>query len=76
MFYTYIVASQRNGTLYAGSTDDLIKRIWEHKEKVRKGSRPSMAFTSSSGTNRMRAARPPFAASARSRNGGDPGRCG
>jgi len=33
-FYTYIVASGHNGTLYVGSTSDLIKRIWEHKSKV------------------------------------------
>jgi len=32
--YVYILASQRNGTLYVGSTSDLIKRIWEHKNKV------------------------------------------
>ena len=31
-FYTYILASQRNGTLYAGSTDSLTRRVWEHKE--------------------------------------------
>jgi putative endonuclease len=31
-FFTYIVASQRNGTLYIGSTDDLQRRIWEHRE--------------------------------------------
>jgi len=30
-FYVYIVASQRNGTLYIGSTDDLIARISQHK---------------------------------------------
>ncbi len=36
-FYVYIVASQRNGTLYIGSTDDLAKRIWEHKAKLRPG---------------------------------------
>ena len=36
-FYTYILASQRNGTLYIGVTSDLIKRIWEHKNKVVKG---------------------------------------
>ncbi len=28
----YILASQRNGTLYIGVTSDLVKRIWEHKE--------------------------------------------
>ncbi|MFA5959276.1 MAG: GIY-YIG nuclease family protein [Tatlockia sp.] len=33
-FYTYIMASGRNGTLYAGSTSDLIKRTWEHKNNV------------------------------------------
>src|ERR1700693_3471731 len=27
----YILASQRNGTLYVGVTSDLVKRIWEHK---------------------------------------------
>lgn len=33
-FYTYIMASGRNGTLYTGSTSDLIKRTWEHKNNV------------------------------------------
>jgi len=28
------MASGRNGTLYAGSTSDLIKRTWEHKNNV------------------------------------------
>ena len=36
-FYVYIVASQRNGTLYIGSTDGLTKRTWEHREGVREG---------------------------------------
>jgi putative endonuclease len=30
-FYVYIMASQRNGTLYIGSTDELMQRIWQHK---------------------------------------------
>jgi putative endonuclease len=29
----YILASGRNGTLYTGVTSNLIKRIWEHKNK-------------------------------------------
>ncbi len=37
MFYAYILASRRNGTLYTGSTDDLLKRIVEHREKLRGG---------------------------------------
>jgi putative endonuclease len=34
MFYVYILASQRNGTLYVGSTDNLAKRVYEHKTKA------------------------------------------
>ncbi len=30
--FTYILASQRNGTLYVGVTSDLARRIWEHKQ--------------------------------------------
>jgi putative endonuclease len=33
----YILASQRNGTLYTGVTSDLPKRIWEHKSDVAEG---------------------------------------
>ena len=29
----YILASQRNGTLYVGVTSDLVKRVWQHKQK-------------------------------------------
>jgi putative endonuclease len=37
MFYTYILASGRNGTLYVGSTDDLRRRIRRHKTKQEPG---------------------------------------
>ena len=30
-FYVYILASQRNGTLYIGYTDDLSRRLIEHR---------------------------------------------
>ncbi|HEX7760500.1 MAG TPA: GIY-YIG nuclease family protein [Caulobacteraceae bacterium] len=33
MFYTYLLASGLNGTLYAGSTEDLITRVQFHKDK-------------------------------------------
>lgn len=33
-YYTYILFNQRNGILYTGVTNDLIKRIFEHKRKM------------------------------------------
>lgn len=36
-FYTYIVTNRRNGTLYAGSTDGLIVRTRQHRDKTFNG---------------------------------------
>ena len=36
-FYVYILASDRNGTLYNGVTSNLIQRIWQHREKQVEG---------------------------------------
>jgi putative endonuclease len=33
-YYLYILASKKNGTLYIGVTGNLIKRIYEHKQKT------------------------------------------
>jgi len=33
----YILASQKNGTLYVGVTSNLVKRVWEHKNNVVEG---------------------------------------
>jgi putative endonuclease len=33
-FYVYILASRRNGTLYIGHTDDLIRRVTQHREHL------------------------------------------
>jgi putative endonuclease len=33
-FYVYMLASRRNGTLYVGMTDDLVRRVWQHREGV------------------------------------------
>ena len=30
-FFVCILASEPNGTLYIGMTDDLVKRVWQHR---------------------------------------------
>ena len=35
--FVYIMASQRNGTLYIGVTSNLLQRVWQHREGERKG---------------------------------------
>ncbi len=31
-YFIYILASKRNGTLYIGVTNDLARRVWQHRE--------------------------------------------
>jgi putative endonuclease len=47
MFFVYLLASKPNGTLYVGSTSDLARRVWEHKEKAVPG------FTAKYGVDRL-----------------------
>ncbi len=37
VYYIYLLASERNGTLYAGMTNDLARRIHEHKTEATDG---------------------------------------
>lgn len=46
-FYVYMLASKVNGTLYVGVTNDLSRRIAEHREKT------AVGFTSKYGVTRL-----------------------
>lgn len=46
-FFTYIAASGRNGTIYTGSTDDLVTRVFQHKNKTFAG------FTAKHGVDQL-----------------------
>src|SRR5215469_4447211 len=47
MFFVYLLASKPHGTLYIGSTSDLVRRVWEHKVKAVPG------FTTKYGVDRL-----------------------
>ncbi len=46
-YYVYILASKRNGTLYIGVTDNLVRRVYEHKNGFVNG------FTDRYGVHRL-----------------------
>ncbi len=46
-YYVYILASKLNGTLYVGVTNDLIRRVYEHKNDFVEG------FTNKYGVHRL-----------------------
>lgn len=36
-YYIYILTNKRKTVLYVGVSDNLVKRVWQHKNKVVKG---------------------------------------
>jgi len=46
-YFVYLLASGRNGTLYIGVTNDLVRRVWEHKAKQVRG------FTAKYGVDKL-----------------------
>jgi len=47
VYYVYILASRIGGTLYVGVTSDLVRRVYQHREKLLKG------FTEKYGVSRL-----------------------
>ncbi len=45
LYYVYMLASKRNGTLYIGVTNNLNRRVYEHKQKVSEGFTKKYAVT-------------------------------
>jgi putative endonuclease len=46
-YFVYLLASRKHGTLYLGVTNDLIRRVYDHKSKAVPG------FTSRYGVDRL-----------------------
>jgi putative endonuclease len=46
-YFVYIMASKKNDTLYIGVTNNLLRRVWQHKNNVHKG------FTKKYGVHRL-----------------------
>lgn len=46
-YFVYILCSRRNGTLYVGVTNDIVRRVKEHKQKLIPG------FTSKYNVNKL-----------------------
>jgi putative endonuclease len=53
-YYVYFLTTKRDGPLYCGVTNDLVRRTWEHQEGVVPGSTSQYQAKNWSGMKYMR----------------------
>ncbi len=58
LYYVYMLASQRNGTLYIGVSNNIIRRTWEHKHDLIDGFTKKYGVHTLVGTNGIRTSTP------------------
>ena len=61
-YYVYILASKRNGTLYIGVTNDLVRRLGEHRDGLVPGFTKKYSVTKLVYTKLSTIFAPPFIA--------------
>jgi predicted GIY-YIG superfamily endonuclease len=59
-YYVYILANRKNGTLYIGATNDIVRRVYQHKNGITGVSSANTAQRNLSGLKTHQKLQAPF----------------